>query len=41
MLELTFTFRVALSAEGQRPDAEALRRLNGLLAEIQVGWELK
>lgn len=39
--ELAFTFRVTLSAEGQRPDAETLQRLDDLLAEIQVGWELK
>jgi hypothetical protein len=39
--ELAFTFRVALSAEGQRPDAGTLQRLNELLGEIQAGWELK
>jgi hypothetical protein len=39
--ELAFTFRVALSAEGQRPDTGTLQRLNELLGEIQSGWELK
>ena len=38
--ELAFSFRVILSAEGQRPDAETLQRLNELLEEIQPGWKL-
>ncbi|MCX7707207.1 MAG: hypothetical protein N2204_04290, partial [Anaerolineae bacterium] len=39
--ELAFTFRVALAAEGERPDAETLARLNALLAEVQPGWRLE
>lgn len=38
--QLAFSFRVILSAEGQRPDAETLQRLNELLAEIQPEWGL-
>ena len=38
--ELAFTFRVTLSAEGPRPDADTLQRLNELLGEIQAGWKL-
>jgi hypothetical protein len=38
--ELAFSFRVILSAEGQRPNAETLERLNELLDEIQSGWKL-
>jgi hypothetical protein len=38
--ELAFTFRVALSAEGKRPDSGTLQRLNDLLTEIQAGWKL-
>jgi len=38
--ELAFTFRVVLTAEGERPSAEALARLNEVLDEIQEGWKL-
>jgi hypothetical protein len=38
--QLAFSFRVILSAEGQRPDAETLERLNALLAEIHPEWKL-
>jgi len=38
--ELAFSFRVTLSAEGQKPDPETLQRLNELLAEIQPEWGL-
>jgi len=36
--EFAFTFNVTLSAEGQRPDADSIRRLDELLAQVQVGW---
>jgi hypothetical protein len=38
--ELAFTFKLTVSAEGQRPDSETLRRLNVLLDEVQKGWAL-
>jgi len=38
--QLAFSFRVILSAEGPRPDAETLQRLNELLAEIRPEWRL-
>jgi hypothetical protein len=38
--ELAFSFRVALSAEGRKPDEETLRQLNALLDEIKPGWRL-
>jgi hypothetical protein len=38
--ELAFTFRVALSAEGERPGVETIDQLNQLLAEVQAGWKL-
>jgi hypothetical protein len=38
--QLAFSFRVILSAEGQRPDAETLERLNALLGEIHPEWRL-
>ncbi len=38
--ELAFTFKVTLSAEGQRPDPDTLQRLNALLDEVQRGWEI-
>ena len=38
--ELAFSFRVTLSAEGQRPDPDTLDRLNELLEEVQPGWGL-
>jgi hypothetical protein len=38
--ELAFSFRVALSAEGQKPDEETLQQLNALLEEIKPGWRL-
>jgi hypothetical protein len=38
--ELGFTFRMTLVAEGERPDAETLSRLNEVLGEIREGWEL-
>jgi len=36
--ELAFSFRVTLSAEGPRPDAETLDGLNELLEEVQPGF---
>lgn len=39
--ELAFTFKVTLSAEGQRPDPETLQRLNSLLDEVQKGWQFR
>ncbi len=39
--ELAFTFRVTLTAEGERPDPELLERLNRVLDEIQPGWQLR
>lgn len=39
--ELAFTFRVTLTAEGERPSPEALARLNEVLDEIQEGWRLE
>jgi len=38
--ELGFTFRVSLTAEGERPNREVLARLNGVLDEIREGWKL-
>ena len=38
--ELAFTFRVSLTAEGDRPIPDVLARLNEVLGEIQEGWEL-
>jgi hypothetical protein len=38
--ELAFTFRVSLTAEGERPGPDVLARLNEVLDEIQGGWEL-
>jgi hypothetical protein len=38
--ELAFTFRVSLTAEGERPSLDVLARLNEVLDEIQEGWEL-
>ena len=38
--ELSFSFRVGLSAEGQKPDPDTLDRLNALLEEIKPGWRL-
>jgi len=38
--ELAFTFKLTLSAEGERPDTEILQRLNALLDEVQKGWVL-
>ena len=38
--ELAFTFRVGLTAEGERPSADVLARLNEVLDEIQEGWKL-
>jgi len=39
--ELTFTFRLSLTAEGERPNAEVLARLNEVLEETQAGWRLE
>ena len=39
--ELALTFRVILTAEGDRPSADVLARLNEVLDEIQAGWKLK
>jgi len=39
--ELAFTFRVILAAEGKRPSADVLARLNEVLNEIQEGWNLQ
>jgi len=39
--ELTFTFRLSLTAEGERPNAEVMARLNEVLDEIQAGWRLE
>lgn len=38
--ELVFTFRVALSAEGQVPDDESLQKLNDILGKLKPGWTL-
>jgi uncharacterized protein len=38
--ELTFTFRVSISAEGKSPDEELIKQLNGLLDNIKSGWKL-
>lgn len=38
--ELAFSFRVAISAEGQKPDETTLQRLNDLLEAIRPGWKL-
>jgi hypothetical protein len=38
--ELAFTFRVSLTAEGERPSADVLRRMNEILNEIQAEWKL-
>lgn len=38
--ELVFSFRLALTVEGQKPDEETLRQLNELLDEIKPGWKL-
>lgn len=39
--ELAFTFRMSLTAEGERPSADVLARLNEVLDEIQAGWKLE
>lgn len=39
--ELAFTFRMSLTAEGERPSADVLARLNEVLDEIQSGWKLE
>lgn len=38
---LAFSFRVAITAEGQKPDPALLQRLNVLLEEIKPGWRLE
>jgi hypothetical protein len=38
--ELVFTFRVALSAEGQVANDETLQQLNEVLTQIKSGWLL-
>lgn len=38
--ELSFTFRVSISAEGKAPDEETIRRLNELLGKVKSGWKL-
>ena len=38
--ELALSFRVTLTAEGQRPGAETLERLNEFLEQIRPGWRL-
>jgi hypothetical protein len=38
--ELSFSFRMTLSAEGEGVSMETLKRLNEVLAEIQQGWNL-
>ena len=38
--ELAFTFRVSLTAEGERPNREVLARLNEVLDEVREGWKL-
>lgn len=38
--ELSFSFRVVLSAEGQAPEPIILDRLNEVLERIQPGWRL-
>lgn len=38
--ELVFSFRLALTVEGQKPDKETLQQLNALLDEIKPGWKL-
>jgi hypothetical protein len=38
--ELVFTFRLALSAEGQVLDDDTLQKLNTLLDEVKSGWAL-
>ena len=39
--ELAFSFRIAISAEGKKPDAATLQRLNAILEEIKPGWRLE
>jgi hypothetical protein len=39
--ELAFSFRVALTAEGHKPDEETLQQLNALLDEIKPGWRIE
>jgi hypothetical protein len=39
--ELAFSFRIAISAEGQKPNQETLHRLNHLLEQIKLGWRLE
>lgn len=38
--ELAFSFRIAITAEGHKPDLTTLQRLNDLLEEIKPGWKL-
>ncbi|MCR4407531.1 MAG: DUF499 domain-containing protein [Anaerolineae bacterium] len=38
--ELAFTFRISLTAEGERPSREVLARLNEVLDEVREGWKL-
>ena len=36
--ELASTFCMSLTAEGERPSADVLARLNDVLDKIQAGW---
>ncbi|MEW5957009.1 MAG: DUF499 domain-containing protein [Chloroflexota bacterium] len=38
--ELIFSFRLALTVEGQKPDEEIMRQLNALLDAVKPGWKL-
>lgn len=39
--QLAFSFRVAITVEGHRPDEATLQRLNDLLEAIKPGWRLR
>ncbi|WP_224365796.1 DUF499 domain-containing protein [Hyalangium versicolor] len=39
--ELSFSFRITIAAEGERPSAEALARLNEMLGRVSAQWQLK
>ena len=39
--DLEFSFRVVITAEGERPPEEVLAKLNELLGEVKGGWKLE
>ena len=39
--KLEFAFRVAVTAEGEKPDPELLEQLNAILAKIKPGWQFE